>query len=100
MMEVQEKKKCPKIDEFVVLLNAQMDEQINNKKKLCKMLRKRKSLPGIALHVWRYNRMHRKDNIFSAPLVHGKLAHGFSLCILVLRRNHVMPLISLFYRIV
>jgi hypothetical protein len=75
MMEVQEKKKCPKIDEVVVLLNAQMDEQINNKKKLCKMLRKRKSLPGIALHVWRYNRMHRKDNIFSTPMVQGNLDH-------------------------
>jgi hypothetical protein len=75
MMKVQEKKKSPKIDEFVVLLNAQMEEQINNKQKLCKLLGKRKRLSRTALDVWQYNRMHRKDNIFSTPLIHGKLDH-------------------------
>jgi hypothetical protein len=68
-----------------------MKEQVVGKN-VCKLVTKRKKAPHKALHMWKYNMMRQKENMFSAPLVHGKLVHdfifphGFNYCILVLKQ--------------
>jgi hypothetical protein len=48
-----------------------MKEQVEGKK-VCKLVTKRKKAPHKALHIWKYNMMRQKENMFSSPLVHGK----------------------------
>jgi hypothetical protein len=60
---------------FTFSLHSQLEEQVNGKKNLNKLLCKRKKVPWSALHMWRYNRMREKDSIFFAPLIDGELVH-------------------------
>jgi hypothetical protein len=75
-----------KIDKEIVLSNSYVLGQIDG---VLNRLRGRKRLPCNAVGVWKYNLIHQKD-IFSKPLVHGKLVCSIPLirtvlCILVLK---------------
>jgi hypothetical protein len=71
MLEVPENKTSLQIDQQIVLPNKYLSEQIGGGQ-LYKLVSKRKKLPLGALDVWKYNRM-RQKNIFSEPLIHGKI---------------------------
>jgi hypothetical protein len=59
--------------------------------KLHQIVSRRKKLPLEALDVWKYNRM-RKNDIFSEPLVHGKLVSSIQMVYYCIQEiNHVMP---------
>jgi hypothetical protein len=61
-------------------------------------LRGRKRLPCDALDAWKYTLMRQKD-IFSKPLVHGKILCSIQLVYSCSQNvDDVIPLISLFYR--
>jgi cohesin complex subunit SCC1 len=71
MLEVPDNKRSLKFYQQILLSNEYLNEQFGGGK-LYKLVSKRKELPREALDVWKYNLM-RQKNIFSEPLVHGKL---------------------------